>query len=61
MRKNWRDELATWPAEWREDFEERAAIMEYDGNLPRAEAERLAFEDVNRRRPQRQKREPMRP
>ena len=26
----------------REDFEERAAIMEYDGKLPRAEAERLA-------------------
>jgi hypothetical protein len=25
-----------------EAFEERAAIMEYDGNLPRAEAERLA-------------------
>ena len=25
-----------------EDFEERAAIMEYDGGLPRAEAERLA-------------------
>ena len=23
-------------------FEERAAIMEYDGGLPRAEAERLA-------------------
>lgn len=26
----------------REEFEERAAIMEYDGKLPRAEAERLA-------------------
>lgn len=26
----------------REEFEERASIVEYDGNLPRAEAERLA-------------------
>lgn len=29
--------------EQRADFEERAAIMEFDGNLPRAEAERLAL------------------
>lgn len=29
------------PAE-REDFEERAAIVEYDGKLPRVEAERIA-------------------
>ena len=28
-----------------EQFEERAAIMEYDGNLIREEAERLARED----------------
>lgn len=26
----------------REAYEERAAIMEFDGNLPRAKAERLA-------------------
>jgi len=31
-----------------EEYEERAAIMEYDGNLPREEAERLAKEDVMR-------------
>lgn len=30
----------------RELFEERAAIMQYDGGLPRAEAERLAWIDV---------------
>jgi hypothetical protein len=30
--------------ELREQFEERAAIMEFDGGLPRAEAERLALE-----------------
>lgn len=29
-----------------DDYEERAAIMEYDARLPRAEAERLAWLDV---------------
>lgn len=29
-----------------EAFEERAAIMEFDGGLPREEAERLAYEIV---------------
>jgi hypothetical protein len=28
------------------DYEERAAIMEFDGNMTRAEAERLASADV---------------
>ena len=28
------------------DYEERAAIREFDGNMPRAEAERLAAADV---------------
>jgi hypothetical protein len=36
--------------EEREAYEERAAIMEYDGGLPRAEAERLAMEEVVGRR-----------
>jgi hypothetical protein len=44
----WRTELAHWPPDWREAWEERAAIMEYDANLPRDEAEKLAFEDVKR-------------
>jgi len=30
----------------REIYEERAAIMEFDGGLPRAEAEKLALQDV---------------
>lgn len=30
----------------KEHYEERAAIMQYDGGLPRAEAERLALQDV---------------
>lgn len=37
----------------RSDFEERAAIREFMGRIPRAEAERLALEDVVRaRRPE---------
>lgn len=32
-----------------EDFRERASIMEYDGELPRANAESLALQDVVRR------------
>ena len=34
-------------AERREMWEERAAIMEFDGGLPREEAERLAFATVS--------------
>lgn len=37
------------PAE-RELYEERAAIMEYDGNRPRAEAEAAALREVLKRR-----------
>ena len=39
----WRYEDAEWDRDRREDFEERAAIMEFDCGLPRAEAERRAF------------------
>jgi len=36
-----------WGAErWCAYFEERAAMREFEGGLPRAEAERLAFEDT---------------
>ena len=38
--------LADWPPTWRDTFEERAAIMEYDGALDRSEAERRAAEIV---------------
>ena len=36
----------------REDFEERAAIIEFEANLPRAHAECLALLDVLRRHPE---------
>ena len=35
----------------REDFEERASIMEYDGGLPRDHAECLALLNVLRKHP----------
>jgi hypothetical protein len=34
------------PPDWRLIWEERAAIMEFDGGLPRVNAERLALIDV---------------
>jgi hypothetical protein len=33
-------------ADWQAYFDERAGVREHDGRLPRAEAERLAFEDA---------------
>jgi hypothetical protein len=36
-------------AELRERFEERAAVIEHEANLPRDEAERLAFEELARK------------
>lgn len=34
-----------WPIEWREAYEERVAIMQFDGQLEPAEAERRAETD----------------
>lgn len=36
--------VGDWPEEWLEAFIERAAIVEFDGGLPRTEAERRAEE-----------------
>jgi hypothetical protein len=44
----WREELKTWSPAAREDWEERAAIMEYMGGLPRERAEFEAYKDVKR-------------
>ena len=38
--------LSDLNADLREHYEERAAIMEFDGGLTRAEAEKLALQDV---------------
>lgn len=40
--------LARWAGELRERWEERAAIKEFDAGLLRGEAERSAFEEMNR-------------
>lgn len=34
----------------RDAYEERAAIYEFDANLPRIQAERKAMQDIERRR-----------
>jgi hypothetical protein len=40
-------EVAAWTAEdWQALFDERAGIMEYDGGLPREEAEKHAKEET---------------
>ena len=44
------DVLPTLSQSEREDFEERSAIMEYIGKLPRAEAEKRALEITLQRR-----------
>lgn len=36
------------PAEWHFLWDERAAIMEYDGELPRERAEALALAEIRR-------------
>lgn len=43
--------LLALPADLRDDIEERAAIMEFDGGLGRREAERQALHAALRRRP----------
>ena len=40
------ERVADWPEEAHEIWEERAAIIEFDGGLPREAAERLAEERV---------------
>jgi hypothetical protein len=49
-------EITEWPAEWRERYEERAAIIEFDGGQRRADAENRAEKLVrtNHRRRNRQ-------
>jgi hypothetical protein len=37
------------PQEWIEDYEERVAILEYDGGLSKEEAEKQAFQEINTR------------
>jgi hypothetical protein len=46
----WRHELETWDEEDRFAWEERAAIMQFDGGLSLEAAEKAAFEDVSKLR-----------
>jgi hypothetical protein len=37
-----------WPAYWQERLQERAAIMEFQGNMTREQADREAEKDIRR-------------
>lgn len=39
--------LGALPAEWRELYEERAAIIEFDGRIPRQDAEMAALAEIS--------------
>ena len=41
-------DVLDWPAEWRELYLERAAIMQFEGNMSKFAAERLAEQDTRR-------------
>ena len=42
------DNLKSWPEEWLDGFEERAGIMEFDGDLEKVEAEQLAEDRIRK-------------
>jgi len=41
-------DVGLWPKLYRELFEERAALMTFDGGLPKHEAELVAESDIRR-------------
>ena len=52
------DSIGEWPRAWLDEFDERAAIMEYDADMPREQAEawaetivRAAYRLDHKRRP----------
>lgn len=45
---SWKRDVESWPEEVRIDWEERAAIREYDGGMKRSEAEFEAYKDMLR-------------
>jgi hypothetical protein len=44
VKVNWQEVLGGWPQAWRDLWDERASIMEFESNLARDDAERQAFE-----------------
>jgi hypothetical protein len=46
MKKNILEEVNSWPESLRELFEERAAIMEFEGGYSRELAEAMAYRDI---------------
>lgn len=48
LRQDWRAVVDGWPEDLRFNWEETAAILEYDQGMPRAEAEAFAFDHIRR-------------
>lgn len=42
------NEIGTWAPDRRDEFYERAAIIEFDGKQPRANAELMAFQQMKK-------------
>lgn len=40
--------IQDWPLIWKEAYQERAGIMQFQGNLGKEEAEKLAEQDVRK-------------
>lgn len=40
------ERIDDWSDYWREMYEERAGVMEYEGNFPRWKAEIMAEQDI---------------
>ncbi len=51
MRSHWLDEWENEQENKDEDFNERAAIMQYDADMSREEAEKLALKIVEKKYP----------
>jgi len=58
---DWRKDLETWDEKWKETWEERAAIKEFDGNMEREAAEKEAYDEVKAQKAGKQERTERKP
>lgn len=42
------DDVSRWPPEWKFLYDERAGIKEFQGNIPRAQAEEDAEDEIRK-------------
>lgn len=48
--ENWRKEIKNWPDDLQEAWQERLAIMYFDGGLEKDKAEKFAYEEIKKNR-----------